>query len=355
VGCSLRLLFNLFFLPTSLAMTTLYLTEPGTTVQYQNANLTVKQNNQSLCLRMTELDLVVILPGVQLSSVVLSHLLDQGVETLFLKQNGQFRGRLQGSFATNPEVRLAQYRSVDTPLGLDLARLLMLSKVRNQRALLQRRNRETQGSITELTEAIDLLAAYTTGFQRIDTPITRNGMMGVEGICARVYYQALRHWFPEHWGFTGRNRQPPRDPINALLSWGYGVLASRMFVVCVQAGFDPYIGFFHAIEPYRPNLVLDLMEEFRPVVVDQAVITMIQAGTLTPEDFEPAPDGEGIWLGALGKKLFLAELERQLTKVLLYPPQDRRLSVSQIMLEQARWVGRCLVSQNLEYEGFVLK
>ena len=86
--------------------------------------------------------------------------------------------------------------------------------------------------------------------------------MGVEGICARSYYQALRYFFPPQWNFTGRNRRPPLDPINALLSWGYGVLLARVFSACVQVGLDPYLGFFHATEPYRPNLVLDVMEEF---------------------------------------------------------------------------------------------
>ncbi|MFM7325303.1 MAG: CRISPR-associated endonuclease Cas1, partial [Nodosilinea sp.] len=166
---------------------------------------------------------------------------------------------------------------------------------------------------------------------------------------------ALRHWFEPVWRFQGRNRRPPLDPINALLSWGYGVLLARVFSATVQAGLDPYLGFLHALEPYRPNLALDLMEEFRPVVVDQAVIALVQANLISPADFEPSPEGAGIWVGAVGKKLFLAELERQLRQPLLYPPQGRRLTVAQIILEQARWVGRCLVGRQLDYEPFTLR
>jgi CRISPR-associated protein Cas1 len=113
--------------------------------------------------------------------------------------------------------------------------------------------------------------------------------MGIEGICARTYYQALRYYFPPEWKFNGRNRRPPLDPINALLSWGYGVLLARVFSATVQAGLDPYLGFFHATESYRPNLVLDLMEEFRPVVVDQAVISIIESNILGTEDFQGIP------------------------------------------------------------------
>jgi CRISPR-associated protein Cas1 len=179
--------------------------------------------------------------------------------------------------------------------------------------------------------------------------------MGLEGICARTYYQSLQHCFPPEWNFTGRNRQPPLDPINALLSWGYGVLLARVFSAVVMAGLDPYLGFFHANLPYRPNLVLDMMEEFRPLVVDWAVLQLVKAGLLTPEDFEPSPDGTGIWLGSLAKKLFLGELERRFREPLLYPPQSRRLPLSQIVLEQARRLSRCLVSGDLDYEPIELR
>jgi len=336
-------------------MTTLYLTEPGTVVQCRNQTLVIQRQGNRQTLRLTELTLVVVLPGVQLTAQTLAQLMDQGIETLFLTQTGQFRGRLQGQFPTNPAIRLAQYRTVETPFGLALAQRLVAGKIANQRALLQRRNRATRGMVTALSEAIDAIAAYRSTLEQTETPLSRDELMGIEGICARAYFQGLRHYFDSQWQFQGRNRRPPLDPVNALLSWGYGVLLARMFAACVQAGLDPYLGFFHATEPYRPNLVLDLMEEFRPLVVDQAVIAILQEGVLSPEDFEPSPDGEGIWVGPVGKKLFLAALEKQLRQTTEYPPQGRRLSVSQIMLEQARSVARCLVDRQLTYEPMQLR
>jgi CRISPR-associated protein Cas1 len=336
-------------------MTTLYLTEPGTVVRYQNQSFLVKYQDKTHNCRLVELTLVVILPGVQLTDEAIAQLLDRGIETLFLRRDGQFRGRLQGQFQTNPMFRLAQYRIVDTTFGMALAQLLVMAKIRNQRVLLQQRHRSTKAQISELAEAIDAIAAYMLQLKNTSTPLNRSELMGIEGICARTYYQALRHYFPPQWNFTGRNRRPPLDPINALLSWGYGVLLARVFAACVQAGLDPYLGFFHATEPYRPNLVLDLMEEFRPVVVDQAVISMIKSDLLQREDFQPSPDGEGIWLGVTAKKLLLGQLERRLREPFLYPAQNRRLSLSQILLEQARSLARCLVESRLDYQGFVLK
>lgn len=336
-------------------MTTLYLTEPGTIIRYKNESLIVIKQDKSQTCRVAELTLLVVLPGVQLTDVVISQLLDRGIETIFLRQDGQFRGRLQGQFPTNPTVRLAQYRTVETSFGMALAQKIIIGKIRNQRVLLQRRNRATKGEITQLTEAIDLISAYSSRLSNTASPFNRDELMGIEGICARTYYQALQHCFPTQWNFRGRNRRPPLDPINALLSWGYGVLLARVFSSCVQAGLDPYLGFFHAIEPYRPNLVLDLMEEFRPVVIDHAVITLIQSEILDTEDFLPSPDGVGIWLGALAKKLLLGEIERRLRASFLYPAQNRQLSLSQILLEQSRSVGRSLVRLQLEYEAFVIK
>lgn len=336
-------------------MTALYLTDPGTVVRCQNAQLAIALRGKVREIRLAELSLVVVMPGVQLTSVVMAELLDRGIETIFLRQDGQFRGRLQGHFPTNPTVRLAQYQTADSYFGLAIARKLVTGKIRNQRANLQRRNRETGGTIGELSEAIDAIAAYLTRLQRTEETLERETLMGIEGTAARAYYQALRHWFPPQWNFTDRNRQPPRDPVNALLSWGYGVLLARVFSACVQAGLDPYLGFFHATQPYRPNLALDLMEEFRPVVVDRAAIAIVQAGLIAPEDFQPSPDGMGVWLGNLVKRLYLAELERQLGQAVTYEPQGRRLKVSQVLLEQARSLGRCLVNRTLDYEPFVLR
>ena len=336
-------------------MTAIYFTEPGTVVRYQNESLHVKTPAKSQSFRLAEISLVVVQPGVQLTSVVITELLDRGIETIFLRQDGQFRGRLQGQFPTNPTIRLAQYRTVETTFGLAIAKKLIEGKIRNQRAILQRRSRSAQGKIGELTEAIDSIASYSIQLKNPAATFGRDELMGIEGICARTYYQGLRYWFPARWHFTGRNRQPPLDPINALLSWGYGVLLARVFSACVQAGFDPYLGFFHAIAPYRPNLVLDMMEEFRPVVVDLAVINIIKSGQIASEDFHPSPEGQGIWLGALAKKLFIAELEKQLSSSVLYPSQNRHLRISHIILEQARLLARCLVNRTLDYEPFILR
>ncbi|WP_030008339.1 CRISPR-associated endonuclease Cas1 [Picosynechococcus sp. NKBG042902] len=335
-------------------MTTLYLTEPGTSVSYTNAQLRIKRRENIQHFRIAELDLVIILPGIHLSSQAIAKLLDQGIETLFLKRSGQFRGRLQGQFPSNPHIRLAQYQISDSYFGLALARHFIYGKIQNQRALLQRFNRKHHGQLTPLAEAVDTIAAQLIQLKRLDSP-SREQLMGFEGICSRHYFQALRHIFPAQWGFQKRDRQPPPDPINALLSWGYGVLLSRVFAATVQAGLDPYLGFFHAVQPYRPNLVLDLMEEFRPVLIDRLVIQIISAGLLTPEDFIPSDDSKGIWLGPIAKKIFLSAIEKDLQTPIIYPPQGRKLKLSQIILEQCRHVSRCLLNRSLDYEPYVIR
>jgi CRISPR-associated protein Cas1 len=132
-------------------MTALYLTEPGTCVRYQNQTFSIQKKSQQYTCRLSELELVVILPGVQLTDVVVATLLDQGIETIFLRQDGRFRGRLQGSFAPNPLIRLAQYKIVETFFGLGFAQKFAYGKIRNQKALLQIRNRATKGKISQLS------------------------------------------------------------------------------------------------------------------------------------------------------------------------------------------------------------
>ncbi|TYQ24958.1 CRISPR-associated endonuclease Cas1 [Pseudanabaena sp. UWO310] len=336
-------------------MTAIYLTEAGTVVSFKNQSLLITRKGDTRSFRLAEVSLIVVHAGVQLTSVVIAELLDRGLETIFMRQDGQFRGRLQGCFHTNPSIRLAQYQVVDSTFGMAIAQRLIEGKIRNQRGILQRWNRASKGQIGEIAEAIDLLSTYIMQVNNRSVPYDRDALMGLEGICARTYYQALRHYFPSEWKFSGRNRQPPLDPINALLSWGYGVLLARVFSAAVVVGLDPYLGFFHVTQPYRPNLVLDLMEEFRPVVVDAIAIAIIQSQVLDPSDFEPSPDGEGIWLGTMAKKLFLTQLERHFNTAFVYPPQNRNLRLSQILVEQARSLARCFVERSLDYQPYVIK
>ena len=337
-------------------MTTLYLTEPGTVVSVKNQSLDVKRGSWQRSCRLTEIELVVVLPGVQLTGAAIALLLDSGVETLFLRRDGRFRGRLQGQFHSNPSLRLAQYRVVETTFGMGLAQKVVLGKIRNQRSLLQRHNRETGGRVTALVEAVDTMAVYLRQLQRLETPLSRDQLMGIEGICAKTYFQGMMTQIPGSWGFTGRNRRPPRDPVNALLSWGYGVLLARVFSASVQAGLDPYLGFFHATEPYRPNLVLDLIEEFRPLVVDWVVWRFVRSSVLDRQDFEPSPDGEGVWLGHLTKKLFFDQLDRLFQSKILYPPLEGLLALSQFLLEQGRAIGRACIGLRLdEFESLEVR
>ncbi len=332
-------------------MTALYLTEPGTVVSLSNQTLVVKTPRYGeRNLRLAELSLLVVFPGVQLTAPVLASLMDNALETLFLKQSGSFRGRLQSHAPSQPLLRLAQYRLLESQWGLEVARRFVLGKLRNQRTLLQQRQR--QGC--DVSEAVDAIWAT---IKQLETATSRDRdvIMGHEGMGARLYFGAFGRCLPVGWFFSKRTRQPPQDPVNALLSWGYGVLLARCFSACMQAQLDPYLGFLHALDPSRPNLVLDLMEEFRPVVVDRAVLAVLAQGILEQNDFEPSPDGDGIWLGDLSKRLFLGELHRTFKAPLLYEPQNRRLTLEAILLEQARWLARCLLSSSLEYQPFLLR
>ncbi|MFO3797679.1 MAG: CRISPR-associated endonuclease Cas1, partial [Anaerolineales bacterium] len=135
--------------------------------------------------RLSELELIIFYPGVQLTSAVLAELLDRGIETLFMRQDGSFRGRLQGHLASNPLQHQAQYKYLETLWGLTWAQRIVEGKINNQRVLLQRRHRASAGRIHELAESIDIIAAYLHSLKHLPHP-DRETLMGIEGICARA-------------------------------------------------------------------------------------------------------------------------------------------------------------------------
>ena len=150
--------------------------------------------------------------------------------------------------------------------------------------------------------------------------------------------------------FTSRNRRPPKDPINALLSFGYSLLARNLTIVCHAVGFDPFIGFYHQPRFGRPALALDLMEEFRPLVVDSVVLTTVNTGMVTRDDFLGV--GEAVTLKARGRKRFLQAFEQRMDALVTHPLFGYRVSYRRVLEIQARLLARAVTDELPEYVGF---
>ncbi len=342
-------------------MPPLYVVQQNTKLRIANRRVQVEQDDPQLAARLrreaspavlsstplAQVDQVVIFGNVGLTTPAIDALLAQNAEVVFLTQRGEYRGRLVGEVTPHVPLRRAQYRRLDeAEFVLETARGFVAAKLRHQRALLQRHNKERQEA--EIAAAVEQMGEAIEGLGR---KTALSSLLGVEGSATAAYFRGLRKLFDPAWKFDDRNRRPPRDPVNVLLSFGY-TLFGQLTASAVQAvGLDPYAGFLHEVAYNRPALGLDLLEEFRPVV-DGVVLWCCNSGQVTLQDFTPGESAERpIVLGEAGQKRFIQAYEQRLEVKFTHPLRGMQLSLRQCVLEQARQIAQRVQNGEAGYEG----
>ena len=300
-------------------MPTLYVTEPRSVVRRSAGSIVVTLNEDPdgpgplperqrrlLEVEPHRLELIALVGRVHITADALQLCLEQGIAVAWLQANGSFMGRLVPELSRTADLRLAQFRMADDePQALALAQTFVAAKLHNAVGLLTalRSNRRAQPAlgraIGELKAMIDTAAQATS----------REELLGFEGDAARRYFAGLRLGFNEAIGFDGRARRPPPDPANALLSFGYVLLANVLASLLEACGFDPYLGFMHTVRSGRPSLALDLLEELRHPVVDRFVLRVCNRGQLRPEHFETDEERGGVRLTRKGMRIFFRTWE----------------------------------------------
>ncbi|MBW1955580.1 MAG: CRISPR-associated endonuclease Cas1, partial [Deltaproteobacteria bacterium] len=260
-------------------------------------------------------------------------------------------------FGKNIDLRRLQFKRAEDPgFRLKMAKAHLKGKIDNCRVLLRRHNQELgRSEIASVVHHLRVLGRQADSAGGIDA------LMGLEGAAAAAYFGCFPHLFrvPDI-PFNGRNRRPPKDPVNVLLSLGYTLLANAVQTQLHVSGLDPYLGCLHSPEYGRPSLVLDLMEEFRPVLVDALVLQLINKKMIRltdfyrPEEREPAAfdfaetespkQGYPILLTHQGMKKFITQFENRLGQKIFYEPTGQRLDYKGVFLEQVRQWVRCLQS-----------
>jgi CRISPR-associated protein Cas1 len=245
------------------------------------------------------------------------------------------------------ELRVAQYRGATDPATcLRLARTFVASKIRNSRTLL-RRNHEAPRAVT-LGE-LEQLA------KKAEVAESLESLLGLEGTAARFYFGDFTGMLKGDarsgdFDWEGRNRRPPRDPINALLSFAYALLTKELTLTLGAVGLDPLLGFYHQPRFGRPALALDLMEEFRPLVADSVVIGALNNGVVTPKDF--VVRSSGVALKPTGRKNLILAFERRMDQLVTHPVFGYRISYRRVLEVQARLLGKLLLGETPEYPPF---
>lgn len=302
--------------------------------------------------RLAETSQLVLMGNVYVTTPTLHELMRRGIPVTWQSYGGWFLGHTVGSGHANVELRTAQYkRSFDDDVCMHLARGWVQAKIRNSRTLLRRNTRQgdtVEPILTDLARLAD----------RAGRTNDMSTLLGIEGAAAARYFRHFPALFTASddtasFEMANRNRRPPTDPVNAMLSFGYALLTRTFLVVLSAVGLDPYRGFFHQPRYGRPALALDMMEPFRPLIVDSVVITAINNGEIRPIDFIHTP--LGVNLTPSGRKRLIATFERRLGQEITHPLFGYQVEYRRLFETQARLLGRFLVGEIPEYPNVITR
>jgi CRISPR-associated protein Cas1 len=333
-----------------------YLNTQGLRVGKSGAVLQVKDKDKLVQeIRLNEICQLNIMGNIQLSTQAVQALCEAEIPICYFSMGGWFYGITTGLCTKNVFLRQRQFAAAEEPSFCKrLARELVAGKIRNQRTFLLRNHVEPEENILrELKEMAE----------RADECTSMETLLGLEGNAARLYFGAFGGLLKNDAGedlppvfrfdFAGRNRRPPRDAVNALLSLGYSLLVKDLTIACYAAGFDPMQGFYHQPRFGRPALALDLMEPFRPLVVDSAVITAINTKMVTARDFVCV--SQRVALTSEGRKSFYRAYELRMDTLVTHPIFGYRVSYRRLLELQVRLLAQVLNGDIAKYPVFVTR
>ena len=298
-------------------------------------------------IRLIDVSDVAVFGNVSVTTPALRTLVQRGITVSYFSIGGWFYGQMQGFGHKNILLRQAQFEAARDPQRcLTLARGIVATKVKNQRTLLRR---NAVGIEDSTLAELSMWAKRARSAESLET------LLGFEGCAARTYFSRFTTMLKGSMAgvsdvFNGRNRRPPKDPVNAMLSFAYAVLTKDLTITLQAVGFDPLLGFYHQPRYGKPALALDLMEEFRPLIADSAVITTINNGAITTDDF--IVGATGCAMSDRGRKALLEAYGRRLDELVTHPTFGYRVSYRRVLEIQARLLGRYLMGEVPEPPSF---
>ncbi|QSQ08589.1 CRISPR-associated endonuclease Cas1 [Koleobacter methoxysyntrophicus] len=290
-------------------MSYLYVTEPGTRIQIKDRQIIAeKKDGLKIMLPIEKLEGLIIVGNSWMNAGCAVELLERGIPVTYLSSRGRFFGRLESTRHINIERQREQFRcGDDAKFCLSMAIKFISGKIHNQIVVLRRfsRNRDRQKT-EEIVEFIKKIKEKT------ETASSIEQIMGYEGTASKKYFEGLSLLIDREFRFNGRTRMPPRDPFNSLLSFGYTLLLYEAYTAVVNKGLHPYAGIMHKDRQGHPALASDLIEEWRPIIVDSLSFSLLEKGTFKKEDFIKNEKNGGVYLDKNQTKKFIKEFEKKL-------------------------------------------
>ena len=330
-------------------------------VSKSGETLVVSNTDQSeTTVRLIDISDVAIFGSASITTPALSALLDHEIPISYHSAGGWFKGISHGIGHKNVEIRTAQYRmSFNEKEKIVFSKELVAAKILNQRTMMRRNFKGEKNKKNHILEELSKLRRATSKASNIPA------LLGYEGSAAAIYFGSFSELLDapskqetlldlsseKTFRFQQRNRRPPADPINAMLSFGYAILTRQLSTALATVGLDPFRGFFHAPRYGRPSLALDIMEPFRPIIVDSIVLRTVNSGEIVPKDF--IGGDTGIALTQHGRKKFIRAYERRMSDTINHPLFGYKVSVRRMLLVQARLLSRYLLKEISQYPHYL--
>lgn len=339
-------------------LNTLYVTTPDVYLSLNGETVVLLQEQHELGrVPLHNLEGIVCFGYKGVSPALMGACAERGVGLCFLTRHGRFLARINGPARGNVLLRETQYfRAADETQSLTIARSFLLGKIYNGRWCLERVKRDHPMRIDQevLSEAINQMLQSLANLEEAET---RGELMGIEGIAAKAYFGALPQMIlrnEDTFAFDGRNRRPPLDPVNAMLSFTYTLLGNEITGALEAVGLDPAVGFLHTMRPGRASLALDLLEELRAPLADRFVITQINLGTFSERDFSKKENG-AVFLTDEARKRFLTAWQKRKQDTLIHPYLKEKIQWGMVAYAQAMLLSRYLRGDLDAYPPFLWK
>lgn len=337
---------------------TLYVTTPAAYLSLDGETVVIQNEEECLGrLPLLNLENIVSFGYRGASPRLMGACAERGIGLCFLTQHGRFLARISGPVSGNVLLRTAQYRLADTPdQALPIARMFLTGKIFNGRWSLERtlRDHALRVDTERMKIAIEQMKQALNDLMHAGSV---EELMGIEGVAAKAYFSVFEQMIlknPAYFRFDGRNRRPPMDPVNALLSFTYTILGHEITGALESAGLDPAVGFLHALRPGRASLALDLLEELRAPLADRFVLSLINLGTITERDFAQKENG-AFYLTDDARKRFLAAWQKRKQEIISHPFLKEKLPWGLVPHVQAMMMSRYIRGDLDAYPPFLWK
>lgn len=339
-------------------LNTLYVTTPNAYLSLDGENVVLLREQSELGrLPLHNLDGIVCFGYKGVSPGLMGACAEKGIDLCFLTQHGRFLARVSGPVSGNVLLRETQYfRAADETQSLAIAKSFLLGKIYNARWCIERVKRDHPMRVNqeEINDAIGQMLQSLTNLEYAET---RGELMGIEGIAAKAYFGVFSQMILRNedvFSFDGRNRRPPLDPVNAMLSFAYTLLGNEIAGALETVGLDPAVGYLHTVRPGRASLALDLLEELRAPLADRFVLTQINLGIFSEKDFLKKENG-AVFMTDDARKRFLSAWQKRKQETIAHPYLKEKIQWGMVAYAQAMLLSRYLRGDLDAYPPFLWK